>query len=57
MVAPRRVEPPGGQLSLFTEYLEHPAVAQLRELKLEAMTPMQAFDTLRRLLELSDGER
>jgi len=53
----RRTEPPGGQLSLFTEYLEHPALTQLRELKLDAMTPMQAFDALRRLLDLADGER
>ncbi|HZW09505.1 MAG TPA: DNA mismatch repair protein MutS [Phycisphaerales bacterium] len=53
----RRPEPAGGQLSLFTEYLEHPALIQLRELKLDAMTPMQAFDTLRRLLDLADGER
>ena len=49
MPPPRRAEPPGGQLSLFTEYLEHPAVAQLRELKLDRMSPMEAFDALRRL--------
>lgn len=53
----RRAEPPRGQLSLFTEYLDHPALTELRELKLDAMTPMQAFDTLRRLLDLADGER
>jgi DNA mismatch repair protein MutS len=40
-----------GQMSLFTEYLEHPAIDQLRELKIEAMSPMQAFDALRRLKE------
>mgnify|MGYP001203799892 CR=1 FL=1 len=41
--------PPDGQLSLFTEYLPHPAVEELRELKLDALTPLEAFDALRRL--------
>jgi DNA mismatch repair protein MutS len=40
-----------GQMSLFTEYLNHPAVDQLREIKLDALTPIQAFDELRRLKE------
>ncbi len=52
---PRKPDRPGGQMSLFTEYLEHPVVTELREIKLEGMTPMQAFDTLRRLLDLADG--
>jgi len=38
-----------GQFSLFTEYLPHPVVNQLAELKLDALTPLQAFDELRRL--------
>jgi len=37
------------QLSLFTEFTPHPAVNALRELKLDGMTPMQAFDALREL--------
>ena len=41
----------GAQLGLFTEYLDHPAVGELRELKLDDMTPMQAFDALRQLKE------
>jgi DNA mismatch repair protein MutS len=49
--------PPGrtgsAQLSLFTEYLEHPAVKELAALDLEAMTPMAAFDALRRLREMT----
>ncbi len=49
------VQPPGGQLSLFTEFVAHPAVDQLRELKLESLSPIQAFDLLRRLKE-SVGE-
>ncbi|MBI1189994.1 MAG: DNA mismatch repair protein MutS [Tepidisphaera sp.] len=39
----------GGQFSLFTEYLGHPAIDSLREIKLEKLSPMQAFDELRRL--------
>ena len=41
----------GAQLSLFTEYIDHPAVGELRTLKLDEMTPMQAFDALRQLKE------
>jgi DNA mismatch repair protein MutS len=37
------------QLSLFTEYVPHPALARLREVKLEALSPLQAFDLLREL--------
>jgi len=45
---------PGGQLGLFTEFVPHPAVDRLREIKLEALSPMQAFDALRELRELAD---
>jgi hypothetical protein len=38
------------QLPLFTEYLPHPALDRLREIKLDALTPLQAFDLLRELL-------
>jgi DNA mismatch repair protein MutS len=43
--------PRDGQLHLFTEYVPHPAMSALRELKIETLTPMQAFDELRRLKE------
>lgn len=49
--AERAAPPPGAQLSLFTEYLPHPAVDALREIDLEKMTPMEAFDALRTLRE------
>jgi len=39
------------QMSLFTEYVEHPAVARLREAKLDAISPLDAFDLLRELKE------
>ncbi|MEY5033102.1 MAG: hypothetical protein RL354_2133, partial [Planctomycetota bacterium] len=37
------------QLSLFTEYLEHPALAELRAVDMNSLTPLAAFDLLRRL--------
>ncbi|HRP62288.1 MAG TPA: DNA mismatch repair protein MutS [Phycisphaerales bacterium] len=40
-----------GQLSLFTEYVPHPVVEELKKLDLNTMTPMQAFDALRTLRE------
>jgi DNA mismatch repair protein MutS len=46
-----------GQLALFTEFVPHPAVDALRELKLETLTPMQAFDALRQLAELARHDR
>ena len=39
------------QMSLFTEFLPHPVVEELKKLDLDSMTPMQAFDALRRLRE------
>jgi DNA mismatch repair protein MutS len=56
-----RVEPPkrrqeSGQMGLFTEFLPHPAVDELRTLKLDAMSPMQAFDALRRLQERANAD-
>ncbi len=37
------------QLGLFTEYVPHPAVDVLRGVKIEQMSPMQAFEALREL--------
>jgi len=45
----------GAQMSLFTEYLPHPAVERLRGLSIESMSPMQAFDTLRQLHDQARG--
>ncbi len=39
---------PDDQMPLFAAS-EHPCVAELRELELETMTPLEAFDALRRL--------
>jgi DNA mismatch repair protein MutS len=52
----RRGPKPGEQFSLFTEYLDHPVVERLRTLEMDAMTPMQAFDTLRRLIDEARGD-
>ncbi len=46
---PGPASPADGQLSLFTEYVEHPAIAELRELDLTSLTPLGAFDALRRI--------
>ncbi|HVZ94351.1 MAG TPA: DNA mismatch repair protein MutS [Phycisphaerales bacterium] len=40
----------GGQMALFKEYVPHPAVEELKEIKLETLSPMEAFDALRRLV-------
>lgn len=37
------------QMALFTEFVEHPALTSLRESDLNALSPMDAFDLLRRL--------
>ena len=39
------------QMALFTEYVEHPVVETLRELKLDSMSPLDAFDALRALAQ------
>lgn len=55
-----RVESPshtpksGDQLGLFTEFVPHPVIDALREIKLESMSPMDAFDALRKLQSQSN---
>jgi DNA mismatch repair protein MutS len=44
------------QMSLFTEHLRHPALDRLAEMKIEQLSPIQAFDTLRELKRLLDEE-
>jgi DNA mismatch repair protein MutS len=39
------------QLPLFTQYVNHPALEQLRQADLENLTPIQAFELLRKLRE------
>ncbi|MCC6428109.1 MAG: DNA mismatch repair protein MutS [Phycisphaerales bacterium] len=46
--------PPDGQFSLFKEYIQHPAIDKLREIKIESLSPMQAFDELRRIKTLTE---
>jgi len=48
--APRRPQA-APQMSLFTEYVEHPAVAELRKVDMNALTPLAAFDLLRKLAD------
>jgi len=48
-------EAPPDQLPLFTQYVTHPALEQLRQVDLDNLTPMQAFDLLRRLREEAEN--
>ena len=52
----RTATPPDGQFSLFTEFVPHPALDALREVKIDRLTPLQAFDELRRLQGLAGSE-
>ncbi len=40
---------PGAQMSLFTEYVHHPAIEALRDADLTHLSPLEAFDLLRKL--------
>jgi len=42
------------QLHLFTEFVASPVLEELRRLDLDGLTPMQAFDALRRLREIAE---
>lgn len=43
---------PGGQLSLFTEYMNHPVIDHLDQLDLNHLTPIQAFEQLRKIQDM-----
>jgi DNA mismatch repair protein MutS len=45
------IEQTSEQLGLFKEYLPHPALERLRSSDLDAMTPLEAFDLLRTLIQ------
>jgi len=53
--APRAPDAPSAQLGLFGAPEPHPAVEALRELKIEALSPLQAFDRLRELKDAADA--
>ena len=53
--APAARQPATPQLSLFTEHVEHPVVGELRKVDLNALTPLAAFDVLRRLAVSARG--
>ncbi len=50
---PPRAQPQ--QPTLFTQYMEHPATQQLRQADLDALSPLQAFDLLRKIQEELNG--
>ena len=48
--------PTPAQMSLFTEYLPHPVVEALRNIELDSLAPLEAFDRLRALVEEARGK-
>lgn len=46
-----------GQMPLFGSAAPHPAVDALRAIRLDGLSPMQAFDELRRLCEMVEEQR
>ncbi len=48
---------PDDQLPLFREYLDHPALDVLRSAELDRMTPLEAFDLLRRLRQEAESDQ
>lgn len=45
-----------GQLPLFTEYVPHPVVDELKRIDLDELSPIQAFELLRRMKREAEGE-
>jgi len=43
--------PAGGQMHLYTQYMPHPVVEELKALHLDSLTPLAAFDMLRQLAQ------
>ena len=48
--------PTPAQMSLFTEYLPHPVVEALKNIELDNLAPLEAFDRLRALVEEARGK-
>ncbi|MFU8829929.1 MAG: DNA mismatch repair protein MutS, partial [Phycisphaerales bacterium] len=44
---------PSGQFGLFTEYVPHPVIEEIKKLDLNRMSPIEAFEMLRKLAEQS----
>lgn len=45
----------GGQMALFTQFVPHPVIEEIKALSLERMSPMDAFDALRAIRRTVDG--
>ncbi len=41
---------PSGQFGLFTEFVPHPVIEEIKKLDLDRMSPLQAFETLRKFV-------
>ena len=47
---------PASQMSLFTEYLQNPVVDELKEIDINSLSPMEAFEKLIELNRRASGE-
>jgi DNA mismatch repair ATPase MutS len=53
-----RVPPRGrreGQMGLFTEFVAHPVIEEIKALHMQHLTPLEAFDLLRRFATSVQG--
>jgi DNA mismatch repair protein MutS len=51
----KSIRPVPAQMSLFTEYVNHPVIEDLRKVDLDTLSPMQAFELLRSMRGKLDG--
>ena len=47
----KKSRPAPAQMSLFTEYVNHPVIEELKHLDLNTLSPLQAFEMLRQMRE------
>ncbi len=45
-----------GQMALFTEFMPHPVINELKAIPIESLSPLEAFDLLRRLQKESQSD-
>ena len=55
VITPNHAHEQADQLSLFSETSPHPAILALKELSIESLSPIEAFDRLRELMAQVDG--
>ena len=53
---PQRTTAASPQMALFKEYLDHPAIEELKSIDIDALSPMSAFEILRRLTSAASSK-